>query len=408
MVDDNALRLIKTKYKALSAFMDERTRRYWAATEAHALGWGGISALSKATGMSRTTIQTGILELQTAAISPHLVPSPPSIRQVGGGRKRLTEIEPGLRRDLNKLLESSTRGDPQSPLRWTAKSSRHLAEELERKGHSISYLSVVHLLEEMDYSLQGNRKTKEGAGHPDRDAQFEYINEKVMAFQKRGSPVVSIDAKKRELIGDFKQIGEQWRPRKTPTQVRVYDFEDPSLGHAIPYGVYDLTKNAGWVSVGIDHNTAEFAVESIRRWWLEMGSQIYPNAKELLLTADGGGSNGSRVRLWKVSLQRLADELGLTISICHFPPGTSKWNKIEHRMFCHITKNWRGEPLVSRAVVVNLIGKTTTTTGLRIKAKLDKNQYPTGIKVTDEEFAAVNLKKDNFHGEWNYSIVPTS
>lgn len=408
MVDDKVLLLLKAKYSALTTFMDERMRRYWAATEAQALGWGGVSALSKATGLSRTTIQTGIVELQTAALSPERISSPPSIRQVGGGRKRLTEIDPKLRHDLNKLLESSTRGDPESPLQWTSKSSRHLAEELVRKGHTISYVSVIHLLEEMEYSLQGNRKTKEGAGHPDRDAQFEHINEKVKAFQKRGQPVISIDAKKRELMGDFKQKGEQWRPRKSPVKVRVYDFEDPTRGHAIPYGVYDMTQNAGWVSVGINHNTAEFAVESIRRWWREMGSAIYPHAKELLLTADGGGSNGSRVRLWKVALQRLADELGLSFSVCHFPPGTSKWNKIEHRMFCHMTKNWQGQPLVSRAVIVNLIGKTTTTTGLHIKAKLDKNHYPTGIKVTDEELAVVNLKKDNFHGEWNYSILPNS
>jgi hypothetical protein len=265
---------------------------------------------------------------------------------------------------------------------------------------------VANLLHELDYSLQANRKTKEGTQHPDRDAQFEHINQQVLAFQKRGQPVISVDAKKRELIGDFKQSGREWRAQKTPLPVRVHDFKDPQLGHAIPYGVYDLTTNAGWVSVGIDHDTAPFAVETIRRWWLEMGRLVYPQATDLLLTADAGGSNGSRRRLWKVALQGLATELGLRITVCHFPPGTSKWNKIEHRMFCHITENWRGKPLVSRAVAVNLIGNTSTKAGLRIRAKLDLNAYPTGIKVTDEELAAVSLKKDKFHGEWNYTILP--
>jgi Rhodopirellula transposase DDE domain len=307
---------------------------------------------------------------------------------------------------LEKLLASSTRGDPHSPLRWTSKSSRHLAAELDRMGHEVSHHTVARLLHQMDYSLQANRKTKEGADHPDRDRQFEHINQQVLAFQKRGQPVISVDTKKKELIGDFKQPGRQWRPRGDPLKVRVHDFEDPQRGKGIPYGVYDLTSNQGWVSVGIDHDTAQFAVETIRRWWYEMGRSVYPKATDLLVTADAGGSNSSRARLWKVELQALANKLGLRISVCHFPPGTSKWNKVEHRMFCHITKNWSGEPLVSQAAIVNLIGNTKTEAGLRIKAKLDRNIYPTGIKATEEQLASVNLKKDKFHGEWNYTISP--
>jgi len=305
-----------------------------------------------------------------------------------------TETDRRLKRDLEKLLEASTLGSPTSPLRWTSKSSRQLSDELESQGHQVSYRTVTRLLHEMDYSLQANRKTKEGRQHPDRDAQFERINNQALAFQRRGQPVISVDAKKRELIGDFKQSGRKWRPSGEPVKVRVYDFEDKELGHAIPYGVYDLTHNEGWVSVGIDHDTAEFAAETIRRWWLEMGRKLFPGATDLLVTADGGGSNGSRLRLWKVRLQSLADELGLRITVCHFPPGTSKWNKIEHRMFCHITQNWRGEPLVSRTVIINLIGNTTTRTGLKVKAGMDLNSYPTGIKVSDEELASVNLEKD--------------
>lgn len=406
MMDQETILLVKTKYGSLSPFFDERTRRYWAASEATAIGWGGVSAVAQATGLSQATIKAGIIGLEMAATSSDTALDKNRTRRAGGGRKRLVETDPGLSRALRKLLASSTRGDPQSPLLWTSKSTRHLAEELSRQGHPVSYRTVDRILHEMEYSLQGNRKTKEGANHPDRDAQFEHISQKVIAFQKRGCPVISVDAKKRELIGDFKQNGREWRPQKSPLPVRVYDFKDPKLGHAIPYGVYDQTYNEGWVSVGIDHNTAEFAVESISRWWLNMGSSVYFRAKELLITADGGGSNGSRSRLWKVSLQRLADKLGLTITVCHFPPGTSKWNKIEHRMFCHITENWRGKPLISRMVVVNLIGSTKTKSGLAIKAGLDSNKYPTGIKVTDEEFEAVNLKNDKFHGEWNYSISP--
>lgn len=406
MIDEETISLVKTKYDSLAPVMDERVRRYWAASEAQALGWGGVSAVARATGLSQTTIKAGIAELQSSPTLSGVALDPSRTRRPGGGRKRLTETDPKLQRELEKLLEASTRGDPQSPLRWTSKSSRHLADELTKKGHPVSHQTVIDLLLDLDYSLQANRKTKEGTDHPDRDAQFEHLNQQVRAFQKRGQPVISVDTKKRELIGDFKQKGREWRPQKTPIPVRVHDFKDPKLGHAIPYGVYDLTTNEGWVSVGIDHDTAQFAVESIRRWWLEMGCLVYPQATELLITADAGGSNGSRLRLWKVALQGLANELGLGITVCHFPPGTSKWNKIEHRMFCHITENWRGKPLVSRAVVVNLIGHTKTKAGLRIKAKLDLNAYPTGIKVTNDEFAGVSLKKDKFHGEWNYTISP--
>lgn len=406
MIDEETISLVKIKYDSLVPVMDERVRRYWAASEAQALGWGGISAVARATGLSQTTIKAGIAELQSSTTLSGAALDPSRTRRPGGGRKRLTETDPKLQRELEKLLEASTRGDPQSPLRWTSKSSRHLADELSKRGHPVSHQTVIDLLIDLDYSLQANRKTKEGTDHPDRDAQFEHINQQALAFQKRGQPVISVDTKKRELIGDFQQKGREWRPKKTPIPVRVHDFKDPKLGHAIPYGVYDLTTNEGWVSVGVDHDTAQFAVETIRRWWLEMGCLVYPQASELLITADGGGSNGSRLRLWKVALQALANELGLSITVCHFPPGTSKWNKIEHRMFCHITENWRGKPLVSRAVVVNLIGHTKTKAGLRIKAKLDLNAYPTGIKVTNDEFAAVNLKKDKFHGEWNYTISP--
>lgn len=406
MVDDAIIQRVREKYKTLSSVLDERARRYWAATEATAIGWGGVSAVAQATGLSRNTIMAGIKDVQQPARLFESLGEQSHVRQAGGGRKPLSETDRRLERDLKKLLDSSTRGHPQSPLKWTSKSTRHLATELEEQGHQVGHNTVARLLHQMDYSLQANRKTKEGTDHPDRDAQFEQINRKVLAFQKRRQPVISVDTKKKELIGDFKQQGQQWRPKGNPRKVRVHDFADPELGKGIPYGVYDLTCNEGWVSVGIDHDTAQFAVETIRRWWYEMGRIVYPEATELLVTADSGGSNGNRSRLWKVELQNLANELGLKISVCHFPPGTSKWNKIEHRMFCHITKNWSGEPLVSHAVIVNLIGNTKTGAGLQIKAKLDRKSYPTGIRVTDEELAAVNLKKDKFHGEWNYTILP--
>ncbi|MGH9831977.1 MAG: ISAzo13 family transposase [Blastocatellia bacterium] len=406
MVSAETILKVRTKYESLAPLVDERVRRCWAAAEAKAIGWGGISAVAQATGLSRNTIQVGIEELEQRPLSPEIGGEPLRVRRPGGGRKPLTETDRGLLRDLKKMLGDSTRGDPQSPLKWTSKSCQHLADELNRKGHQVSHDTVANLLHDLDYSLQSNRKTKEGSHHPDRDDQYKHINRQVKAFQKRGQPVISVDTKKRELLGDFHQKGRTWRPKGQPIKVRVHDFEDKQLGHAIPYGVYDLTYNQGWVSVGIDHDTAEFAVETIRHWWYEMGREFYPSANELLVTADAGGSNGYRLRLWKVGLQALADETGLRITVCHFPPGTSKWNKIEHRMFCHITKNWSGTPIVSRTVIVNLIGNTTTDTGLRIKAKLDLNTYPTGIEVTDEEVEAINIEKNKFHGEWNYTISP--
>ena len=402
MVTQDTLAVIQQKFNALAPIMDERVRRRWAACEAQRLGRGGIAAVARATGLSRTTIQAGLAERR----DPTAAAAAPRLRQAGAGRPRLRQQDARLGRDLKALLEPVTRGDPQSPLLWTCKSTRHLADELARLGHQVRHDTVGRLLEEMGYSLQGNRKTREGKGHPDRDAQFQYINRRVKEFQRRGQPVVSVDTKKKELIGDFKNGGREWRPQGSPEPVRTHDFRDKDLGIGIPYGVYDLTRNHGWVSVGIDHDTAEFATETLRRWWQDMGSLAYADAEQLLITADGGGSNGSRSRLWKVCLQKLADTLGLKISVCHFPPGTSKWNKIEHRMFCHITQNWRGRPLLSRAVVVSLIGNTTTRTGLRVKAELDANHYATGIKVTDEELASVRLRKARFHGNWNYTILP--
>jgi transposase len=386
--------------------MNEKLKRRWAACEAIALGRGGISAVSEATGMSRATIRKGVGEVTNAYPELASQIAAVRIRQPGAGRPALTALDTTLVADLKRLIEPATRGEPTSPLLWTSKSTRKLAKELQEQGHEVSYRTVARLLQDLGYSLQANRKTREGKQHPDRDAQFEYINKKVRSFQRRGEPVISVDAKKRELLGDFKNGGHEWQPKGKPEPVRVHDFKDEELGVGIPYGVYDQTLNNGWVSVGIDHNTAEFATATIRRWWRRMGAQTYPEATELLITADGGGSNGSRPRLWKVCLQKLADELGLKITVCHFPPGTSKWNKIEHRMFCHITENWRGRPLVSQAVIVNLIANTTTNTGLTIKAQLDKNSYPIGIKVSDEEYATLNITKHRFHGDWNYTIAP--
>jgi Rhodopirellula transposase DDE domain len=397
---------VRTKFELLRPLMTERLRRQWAACEAQTLGRGGTSAVAEATGLSRTTIWAGIRELRRRADQPERDVYPERVRRPGAGRPFAEDADPALVRDLETLVEPTTRGDPQSPLRWTCKSTRKLAEELRRRGHAVSHQTVASLLHDLDYSLQGNRKTQEGSSHPDRNAQFEHINAQVTACQRRGQPVVSVDSKKRELIGDFKNAGREWQPGGRPEEVRTKDFPDKQLGKVTPSGVYDVTLNEGWVSVGIDHNTAQFATETIRRWWREMGRQAYPQAQELLILADGGGSNSSRARLWKVSLQALADALGLRISVCHFPPGTSKWNKIEHRMFCHITQNWRGRPLRSRAMVVSLIGSTTTTTGLQIQAELDSNLYETGIEVSDEEMAAINIRKDKFHGDWNYTIGP--
>jgi len=397
---------VRTKYQLLQPLMTERLRRQWAACEAESLGRGGMSLVAEATGLSRTTIWAGRRELRRRADQPQDDLAPERVRAPGGGRHLVEQDDSTLLTALLALVESSTRGDPQSPLCWTSKSTRRLAEELRGQGHAVSHQTVAALLSDLGYSLQANSKTKEGRGHPDRDAQFEYINQQVRAFQAEGQPVVSVDAKKKELVGDFRNPGREWRRRGQPEEVRAKDFPDKQLGKAIPEGVSDLGRNEGWVSVGIDHDTAEFAGESIRRWWQEMGSLVYAGARRLLITADAGGSNGYRSRLWKVTLQGLADDLGPRISVCHFPPGTSKWNKIEHRMFCYITKNWRGKPLRSRAVVVNLIGNTTTKAGLRIEAELDTNAYKTGIKVSNEELAGVQLEKASFHGEWNYTIAP--
>jgi hypothetical protein len=366
--------------------------------------------VAQATALRRNTIQAGIRELQTrapvAAGEPVLAGPDRRVRAPGGGRKALTAHDPALLRELEALVEPVTRGDPMSPLRWTCKSTRQLATELGRQGHRVSHQTVAELLHALDYRLQGNRKTKEGTAHPDRDAQFTYLNAQVRACQERGQPVISVDTKKKELVGDFKNGGREWRPAGQLEPVRVHDFVDRELGKAIPYGVYDLATNQGWVSVGTDHDTPAFAVQSVRRWWEEMGRPVYPQATELLITADGGGSNSSRARLWKTELQHLADETGLRITVCHFPPGTSKWNKIEHRMFCHITQNWRGRPLVSHEVIVRLIGSTTTQAGLTIRADLDPGTYPIGVKVTDAALAAVRLEPADFHGDWNYTIVP--
>lgn len=400
--------MVEQKFALLSPLMTERLRRHWAACEAQALGRGGVTLVSQATGLSRTTISVGLRELQQRANHPEEDLPPERVRSPGGGRHLVEDNDPALRAALQALIEPSSRGDPQSPLRWTCLSTRQLAETLRGQGHAVSHQTVAALLNDLDYSLQANRKVKEGQDHPDRNAQFEHINQRVLAFQRRRQPVVSVDGKKKELIGDFRRAGREWRPHGNPEKVRSKDFLDKNLGKVIPQGVYDLSRNEGWVSVGIDHDTAEFAQAALRHWWWEMGCRAYPEADSLLITADAGGSNSYRSRLWKVVLQALADETGLRISVCHFPPGTSKWNKIEHRMFSQITKNWRGRPLLSRAMVVSLIGSTKTKTGLHIEADLDTSQYPTKKKVSDEELAAVQMKKDTFHGEWNYTIQPRS
>ena len=398
---------IAWKFKTLKQDMDERLQRLWAAAEAEALGWGGVSLVAKATGMSRTTIAAGLSELsERRGTIPVIDPGPSRIRRVGGGRKLLTTTDPGLLAALDALVEPTTRGDPMTPLRWTCLSVRTLALELGKQGRKLSPQKVADLLHEMGYSLQSNRKVVEGASHPDRDAQFLHISRTVKEFQKRGQPVISVDTKKKEMIGNFKNAGQEWRPKGTPVEVEDHDFLKEELGKAIPYGVYDLSNNNAWVNVGIDHDTPEFAVASIQRWWTEMGKVYYPDATELLITADGGGSNGYRSRMWKVALQGLANSTGLKILASHFPPGTSKRNRIEHSLFCHITQNWRGRPLVSREVVVSLIAATTTTKGLTVNAALDLGIYPTGMKVTDEDLAKVNLEKAEFHGEWNYAITP--
>ena len=402
---------LREKYRLLQPVLDERSRRLWAASEARVLGRGGISRVAEATGMSRGTVRSGLKELHQDAVLPGDgdEPSPSEqqrLRQPGGGRKRIVERDPSLVPVLERHLDPSTRGDPESPLLWTCKSAAQLASSLTAAGHPVSERTVNRLLHELGYSLQANRKTIEGRQHPDRDAQFQQINRRVRAFQRLGQPVVSVDTKKKELVGTYRNGGREWHPKGRPERVQVHDFPDPDLGRAIPYGVYDITANAGWVSVGTDHDTTTFAVEALRRWWRNMGQPLYPDANRLLVTADGGGSNSSRNRLWKYELQNLADELGLAISVCHFPPGTNKWNKIEHRMFCHITHNWRGRPLISYQVIVELIAATTTKSGLTLKSGIDDNSYPLGVKVTDQQLEELAIHRHKFHGDWNYTLMP--
>jgi hypothetical protein len=407
MARSASIATVRQKYEALAPLLHEKARRRWAACEAHALGRGGITIVASATGLSRPTIRKGITELQSSATGKNTDDLPDGhIRRPGGGRPPLATTDRVLVEHLKNLVDPTTRGDPMAALLWTCKSTRNLADALLAQGHKISHQTVARMLTDLGYSLQVNRKTEEGKQHPDRNAQFEHINAKVLGFQRRGQPVVSVDTKKKELVGNYKNAGAEWQPEGHPATVKSKDFPDKELGKVAPYGVYDLTANEGWVSVGISHDTAVFAVESIRRWWHRMGQPLYPKAEELLITADSGGSNGRRVRLLKMCLQYLADDLRMRISVCHFPPGTSKWNKIEHRMFCHITENWRGRPLVSHAVIVNLIGSTKTRTGLHIHAELDTNLYALGIKVTDEELEWVRIERDTFHGEWNYIILP--
>jgi hypothetical protein len=397
-VDEQLTLKLRQKYALLSPHLNERQQRLLAAADAQLLGRGGVTQVAAASGLSRTTIQRGLRELPDDELPPQRA------RQVGGGSKPIEQRQPAVLAELQRLVDPTTRGDPMSPLRWTCKSTSHLAAELRRKGYRIGERTVARMLQkDLKYSLQGNRKTKQGSSHPDRNAQFEYIAGQTRSFQQRGQPVVSVDAKKKEPVGEFKNAGREWQPQGSPEPVNMHDFPEEK---GLPYGVYEEGNNRGWVSVGVDHDTAEFAAATIRRWWDRMGAQHYPEARELLIMADSGGSNSSRTRLWKVALQRLADQTGLRLSVCHFPPGTSKWNKIEHRMFCHITGNWRGKPLVSHEVIVNLIANTTTKTGLTIQAELDKNSYPTGIKVSDEELAQVCMEKAEFHGEWNYRISP--
>jgi len=396
MIDEDSVR---ERNASLSPHLDERGRRLFAASEAKAAGYGWIAAVSRITGRAASTIGRGLKDLSVPLEEGR-------VRRRGGGRKPLIEIEPKLLDDLNALVEPAARGDPMSPLRWTSKSLRKLAAELRELGHKISHTLVGELLKRLGFSLQANRKTREGDSHPDRDAQFCYINAQVAAALAENEPVISVDTKKKELVGDFKNAGREWHPEGNPEEVRVHDFLIKELGRAVPYGVYDLAADKGWINVGIDHDTAAFAVATIRRWWQEAGRIRYLTASRLLITADGGGSNGSRVRLWKYELQRLADEIGVTIEVHHFPPGTSKWNKIEHRLFSHISMNWRGKPLTSHEVIVNLISSTKTRTGLKVKCALDTNKYPTGIKVTDKELQQVKIFRYQFHGEWNYRINP--
>ena len=398
MVDELGIR---RRYEALAPLLDERGRRRFAAAEAQAAGRGGVTAVSRVTGIARSTIGRGLAELRAGETL-----ADDRVRRPGGGRKPHTQTDPSLLDDLRGLVEGDTRGDPQSPLLWTCKSLRKLSVALRAMGHKAGRTLVGELLHKMGYSLQANRKTLEGAEHPDRDGQFHYINTRVQGALDAGEPAISVDTKKKELVGDFQNRGREWHPRGQPEEVRVHDFLIPELGRAVPYGIYDIAGNAGWVSVGIDHDTGAFAVNAIRSWWSRMGRARYPHARSLLITADGGGSNGSRVRLWKLELQKLADELDLTITVCHLPPGTSKWNRIEHRLFSFISSNWRGKPLVSHQTIVQLIAATTTRAGLKVECELDQAAYPAGIKVSDAEMKSVNLHRHDFHGDWNYTISP--
>jgi len=402
LIEEAQVERLRQVFETIAPLLNERQRRIWAAAEALSLGRGGIPAVMAATGMGKRTIWTGTQEIRAG----HHADAPGRIRGPGGGRPRKQDEDPDLLVDLDLLVDPATRGDPISPLRWSSKSTEKLAEMLRDLGHDVSHDTVARLLAQQGYSLQAPRKTKEGRQHVDRDAQFEHINEQTKAFQKRGQPVISVDTKKKELVGGFKNGGREWQPKGQPEQVNVYDFLSDAVGKAIPYGIYDVAANMGWVNVGIDHDTSEFATNSIMQWWRQMGCKVYSDASELMIVADGGGSNGVRTRLWKVALQELADRTGLRISVSHLPPGTSKWNKIEHRMFCHITQNWRGRPLTSHEVVVNLIANTTTRSGLRISASLDRREYPTGKKVTYEQMASLNIERNDFRGEWNYKISP--
>jgi hypothetical protein len=404
-IDEARIEEIRSRHERLAPLMDERLTRLWASSEALALGRGGIAAVTKATGILGKRIRYGIRDLKEVEQRPPVdPPRQQRIRRPGAGRKPLVEKDPTLVTDLDALVEPTTRGDPESALRWTCKSVRKLAEELRTMGHRVSPQKVSELLHGMEYSLQGTHKTREGSTHPDRNAQFEHINAQARSFQRAGEPVISVDTKKKELVGDFANGGKEWRPVGEPEPVRVHDFIDKRLGKAIPYGVYDIRRNEGWVNVGIDHDTAEFAVASIRRWWTRMGRRAYPSATRLLVTADAGGSNGYRTRLWKLELQRFANETGLNLTVAHYPPGTSKWNKIEHRMFCHISENWRGRPLESVETIVSLIGSTTTKSGLRIKSALDRRRYQKSVDVSDTQLATVDVRPHHFHGDWNYTI----
>ena len=402
MIDHAAIRL---RYEALGPILDERGRRRFAAAEALAAGHGGVTAVARITGVARSTIDRGLAELRGDAAP---AAAPERVRRKGGGRRPLVVTDPSLLPDLKELVEPTTRGDPMAPLLWTAKSLRHLAAGLGDLGHRVCHNVVADLLRAMGYSLQANRKTLEGTSHPDRDAQFGYLNAQVTEALAAGEPAISVDTKKKELVGDFKNGGREYRPKGQPEPVRVHDFLIPELGRAAPYGVYDIADNAGWVSLGIDHDTASFAVNAIRRWWQAMGRARYPQATRLVVTADCGGSNGARVRLWKRELQALANELGIAITVCHLPPGTSKWNKIEHRLFSFITQNWRGRPLVSYQTIVQLIAATTTDAGLKVQCEIDPNTYPAGVRVTDAEMDAIIIQRHEFHGDWNYTISPQS